>query len=494
MAKQRSQSGLRRRDFLQQAAAGIALSVTAACGLGLRTPKALAEEPPEEGDTGTTKIDNVILVVSDTLRRDHLGCYGNRWIRTPNMDGFAKEAVVFDHAYEASFPTMPTRADYFTGKLTLTYLGWAPLGPDETTLAQLLRQAGLYTIAVVDTPFYVRDGMNYDRGFTHFRWILGQEAQLVPGPPRRREGFEYCAPRTFAEAEKWLERNYKERFFLLIDTWDPHEPWNPPRHYVKPYLPDYDGRMVGPVYGKWRGRVSEGDLKVARACYAGEITMVDFWFGRLMQRLESLDLLEKTAIIFTSDHGFYFGEHGYFGKAVIEGEDGTPIWRRSPLYDEVTRVPLLILAPRMKPQRLPALVCHPDLMPTVLGFAGVKPPKNIYGRSLLPLMRGSRKPIHDIVISSAPLCNLGEVTRAVDDIERRVRENLPSTIFDGEWTLLYSIHGERSELYHTKSDPQQKRNLFSQHVSKARELHAEFVATLESQGTEDRLLETRRDL
>ena len=274
MAERVPKSGLTRRDFLRRAAAGMALTVGATPGVGLHAPKAFGRGPSERVDMGRMKVDNVVLVVSDTLRRDHLGCYGNRWIRTPSLDRFAEGAVVFDHAYEASFPTMPTRADLFTGNLTLTYMGWEPLGPDETTLAQLLREAGLYTMAVADTPFYVREGMDYDRGFTHFRWMPGQEAQYLPCPPKRRGEMDYCAPRTFAAAEEWLEHNYKERFFLLVDTWDPHEPWNPPPHYVDPYLPDYDGRVVEPVYGKWRGRVSERDLKVARACYAAEITMV----------------------------------------------------------------------------------------------------------------------------------------------------------------------------------------------------------------------------
>lgn len=433
---------------------------------------------------------NIVFVVSDTLRRDHLGCYGNRWIRTPNLDQFAAEAFIFDQAYEASFPTMPTRADQFTGKLTLTYLGWEPLRHTETTLAQLLRQAGYYAMAIVDTPFYVRQGMGYDRGFDDFLMVRGQGRERADHNRTRRCEVDYCAARTFFEAEKWLERNYKSKFFLFVDTWDPHEPWDPPAYYVQPYLADYDGQLVHPIYGKYRGRVSERDLKVARACYAGEITMVDFWFGRLMQRLDSLDLLEKTAVIFTTDHGFYFGEHGFFGKAVKMG-DG---WGRSPLYDEVTRVPLLIRPPAARQARISHIVCQPDLMPTVLQLAGVKPPSNIYGRSAVPLMKGSRKPLHDIVISSWPLYNVGDVTRAVDAFERQLRENFASTIFDGEWTLVYSVHGEAVELYHTAADPQQKKNLFRQNRRKAEELHRKFLAAIEAQGTEERLLKPRTRL
>ena len=238
--------------------------------------------------------------------------------------------------------------------------------------------------------------------------------------------------------------------------------------------------------------VSTRDLELARACYAGEITMVDFWFGRLMQRLESLSLLEDTAIIFTSDHGFYFGEHGYFGKLNLDWDTGT--WGYSPLYDEITRVPLLILMPGHQPRRVSSLVCQPDLMPTILDLAGAPIPEGLYGQSLVPLLKGSRKRLHNVIISSHPLHALGEVTRAVDGVVRRVRNLSPSTIFDGEWTLVYSSQGGHIELYHTKLDPGQRRNLLRQHRSKATQLHAKYLGELEALGTPERLLESRRSL
>jgi arylsulfatase A-like enzyme len=436
---------------------------------------------------------NIILIISDTLRRDHLGCYGNEWIRTPNLDRFAAESTVFEDAYEASFPTMPTRADHFTGKLTLTYLAWEPLPPEEITLAQLLQRAGYFTMAVIDTPFHIRQEMNYDRGFSDFIMVRGQGWHDRGDCDKiRRHEQDYCAPRTFSEAERWLERNYTKQFFLLIDTWDPHEPWDPPHYYAKQYMPDYDGKVVNPVYGKYRGRVSERDLKTAHAGYCGEITMVDFWFGRFMQRLDSLGLREKTAVIFVSDHGFYFGEHGQFGKGEVSGIS----WVRSPLYDEVTRVPLLISLPRAKPQRVPGLVCHPDLFPTVLELAGAKPPKGIYGKSVLPLLKGSRKSLHDVVVSSWPLygAGFGVKTKVVDGTDRPMLKHFASAITDGEWTLLYAAQGEPVELFHTKTDPRQRKNIFRQNRTKAEELHAKFVATLEAQGTAEFLLSPRRSL
>jgi len=143
---------------------------------------------------------NIILIVSDTLRYDHLGCNGNERIYTPHIDRFAERCVVFDRCYAASFPTMPMRADLLTGKWTFTYLGWAPLPREEVILPELLRRNGYLTTAVVDTPFFIRNGYHYDRGFVDFIWVRGQ------GPERRDLNYErryeedYCAPRTMIAA------------------------------------------------------------------------------------------------------------------------------------------------------------------------------------------------------------------------------------------------------------------------------------------------------
>jgi len=432
---------------------------------------------------------NIILIVSDTLRYDHLGCNGNERIYTPHIDRFAERCVVFDRCYAASFPTMPMRADLLTGKWTFTYLGWAPLPREEVILPELLRRSGYLTTAVVDTPFFIRNGYHYDRGFVDFIWVRGQ------GPERRDLNYErryeedYCAPRTIIAAERWLEKHYKERFFLYIDTWDPHEPWDPPRWYVERYLPDYDGRVVAPCYWEYEERgVSEEDLKVAHACYCGEVSMVDRWVGRLIDKLEAMGLMENTAIIFTADHGFYFGEHGQFGKARLEKGK----WFRSPIYEEVARIPLLVYIPGVEPRRTNALVSAVDIMPTVLEMAGVEIPETVQGRSLMPIIRGEEERGRDFVVTSLPLYNPGDVTRAVDAFERNVVEFVPSTITTEKWSLLYSAEGQPVELYNLREDPKQERDVSSEHPDVVKELHGMFVSLLEEAGTDPRYLEPRR--
>ncbi len=446
---------------------------------------------------------NIIVIISDTLRCDHLGCYGNDWIRTPHLDGFAGKAVTFDRCYANSFPTIPARADLFTGKYTYTFMGWEPLPPKETTLAQLLTEQGYSTMAVVDTPFLIKEAYNYDRGFKDFIYIRGQAHKIAEGRdvrPYRVHETDYAAPATMFAAERWLQRHYKEKFFLYVDTWDPHEPWDPPNWYTELYYPNYDGRYAPPCYGKYEERdVSEEDLKVAHACYCGEVTMVDRWTGRLLDTVEALNLMDDTAVIFTADHGFYFGEHGYFGKAVHTRQHlGKTVdeqsWFRSPLYEEVSHIPLLIYVPGLKSRRANALVSLADLMPTVLDLTGLKIPSFIHAQSILPILKEEDNEGKDFAVTSWPLYNPGEATRAVDAMERGVKEPLTSTITTREWTLIYASHGYASELYNLQKDPKQMKNVIQDNPKMAKELHGRFISQLEETGVDKRLLDPRRRL
>ena len=271
---------------------------------------------------------NIIVVVTDTFRRDHLPCYGAADVNTPNLDRFAERALIFEDCYAASFPTVPARADLMTGRYTFTYLPWAPLPQDEVTLADMISAAGYNTAAIADTPFLARRGYGQERGFKEFIYVRGQlhgtEKEYRHQQRQVSEVEGYCAPKTFTEAADWLERHHERPFFLYIDTWDPHEPWDPPAYYVKPYFPDYNHEVIAPTYYDYAADgVTERELEIARACYKGEIAMVDHWFGYLMERVRVLNLLENTAIFFLSDHGFYFGEHGLFGKRRFRWPDGS---------------------------------------------------------------------------------------------------------------------------------------------------------------------------
>jgi arylsulfatase A-like enzyme len=464
---------------------------------------------------------NVIWIITDTLRRDHLGAYGNKTIKTPSLDAFAEKSVRFDRHYIAGFPTMPTRADYLTGRWTMTFMDWEPFCKAEldNLLPKLLVNEGIHTAAVVDTPFYIRDGMNYDQGFRSFIEVPGQmylkyvkeegeEAKILhlwdSGDARlaRRYESDCFAPQTFTKAAQWLESHYKEDFFLYIDTWDPHESWDAPAYYSELYWPGFDGEVIEPVYGYWQDTpgYTEEKVRKAHATYCGEITMVDTWLGYFMRRVENMGLLENTAIFFTSDHGFYFGEHGgLFGKMTLgrDKETGKPsdvVWSHSPLYQELTAIPLFIYLPGAKPGVYDGITSAVDLMPTVLEIMGQPVPSRVEGRSLLPAVKDQQTPGRDFTVSARPYVNAGDTVLSVDGYERSVAEDSAATITTDEWVLLANTTPGLSELYNLKDDPGQQKNVIKEHPEKAKELHQMLVKHMRETNLDPHLLEPRLEL
>jgi arylsulfatase A-like enzyme len=459
---------------------------------------------------------NVVLIVSDTFRRDHVGAYGNPWIRTPALDRFAAESVVFDHHVISSFPTMPARADLLTGRFAYTFMGWEPLPAGIETLAGALSASGWLTMGVVDTPFFIREGYAYDRGFDDFIWVRGQGDDTRPAERSdARETWvreaDRLVARTLTAAEDWLERHYREPFFLYVDTWDPHEPWDAPDFYAALYKPDYDGRHLYPAYGKWQEHgLTEDDLETVRATYRGEVTMVDRWIGRLLEKLDVLGLRDTTYVLFTSDHGFYFGEHGYVGKAewfhdphaTVTADSDVPDWLPdswlltvgwSPLYQELTRVPLIVRGPGLSPGRRAALTTAPDIPATIFDLLGAAAPEGVQGRSVSPVLRGELDEHRPLVVSSWPLYFAeGELTSAVDSRPRRIASYMPLTVTTRTRSLLLGGPDEPLELYDLELDPGEKKNVWQARADEGRELAERAVAFLEDLGTPERHLQPRR--
>lgn len=368
---------------------------------------------------------NVILIVLDTLRADHLGCYGNPWIQTPTLDALARESVLFTRAFPESLPTIPMRRALHTGRRTFPFrdwtppkgdpvisYGWQPIREDQTTLAEILSRNGYHTGFITDTFHYFKPSMNFHRGFDQWRWIRGQEAdpygsvalirreqvealmtppmlrfgpapmirQYLANQAQRRGEEDYQAPRVFREAMQCLEENQdQEKLFLLIDCFDPHEPWDPPRHYVDLYDPGYRGReVIMPPYGS-ADRLSEAELRHMRALYAAEVTMVDRWLGLFLERARSLGFLDSSLLIVTSDHGHQLGEHGLLGKVAFG------------LYRELMDVPLLIRHPDGvgAGRRVDAFAQHHDIPATILPLLGIEPPQPLDGMNLWRFVEGN---------------------------------------------------------------------------------------------------------
>ena len=453
---------------------------------------------------------NVVWITADTFRRDHVGCYGNQTIHTPSLDALADKSVRFARHYAANFPTMPARADFYTGRWTACFMGWEPMPRGQVTLPQIL-MADFHTAAVVDTPFFVRHNMNNDHGFRSFTEVPGQLGFMGYGRDTRRSWrFEpdRFAPRTFTRAMEWLEQHHKEDFFLYIDTWDPHEPWDAPSYYTELYWPGYDGEIIDPPYTHWQDvpGFTEETVRKAHASYCGEITMVDTWVGYFLRHAENMGLMDKTAIIFTTDHGFYFGEHGgLFGKAFTGPKTTTAVprfldaeenwvWGRSPLFEETVACHLLIYAPGVKPGVYKGLTSAVDLMPTVLDILGQEIPDVVEGQSLLPMMKDTNLKGREFVISTQPFSKPGQITRQVDGRERKMMVGSSTTITTDEWSLLYSTEPGESWLYHLPSDPKQEKNVANQHPEVARELHQLLVKFMHDYNLPSELRDPRLEL
>ncbi|MDA8291476.1 MAG: sulfatase [Actinomycetota bacterium] len=447
------------------------------------------------------------MIVSDTFRRDNLVAYGGRGDVCPNLNRFADESSVFDGFYACSFPTVPARADLLTGRVSFTRQGWGPLNSSWSTVAELAGQAGYQTMAITDVPFLLRSGYGYDRGFEDYLWIRGQPDRLHPESAmdvraQWRQESDHFAPRTMTAAGDWLERRAavgNRPFFLMVDTWDPHEPFDAPAHYVRKFWPDFDGGDVPyPPYNELDGG-GDGRYKLAlgRAAYLGKARMVDFWIGYLLDRLESVGLAEDTAVLFLTDHGFYFGEHNYFGKSigwrigpVSENVSAVGEMGRSPLYEEVAHIPLIARVPGVARGRVPGLASMPDVAATILDLVGAPPCDESV--SVISPDATSLVARRDVVVTSWPMHLPGETTQAVDAASRRFSGFMPITVTSGRWSLLYSHDEGGVELFDLPNDPRQSRNVALDHPEVVHELHGRLVEYLEAARCPDVYLAPRR--
>ena len=463
----------------------------------------------------------VIYIMADSLRRDHAGPFGAPpWapVKTPNITKFAESAAVFENAYICSFPTVPNRRDTHLGHgdKGLPFNRWRALDNDEVTFPALLAARGVPSMLITDTQNNVTGGVNINRDYTS--WVLnrGQEGdkcwlddtvpleypvpeeliryraemwhQVLMNRAHRSVETDWFAPGTYSLAMQWLEKNYtRENYFLWIDTFDPHEPWDPPKHYVDMYDPGYTGRVFdAPSYGIRREMgITDRELAHIRARYAGEVTMVDTWFGRLLKTIDNLGIAEETVIIFAADHGTCFdgpGDQGFLHKLTFAGADGFTLsagrkmkepLRHVPLSTNVARIPLMIRLPGItNGGRIHKFVQPWDITATILDLFETPIPEKVVGRSVLPLLRGGSEWHRAAAVYGR--CDRGAGS-----------DSGQAEATDGEWTLTL-WRGEREPaLHHNSSDPDRMDNLYAAERLHVERLTEEIFTFVRNQGIDE---------
>lgn len=429
-----------------------------------------------------------------------------------------------------------------TGRYTLPFGGWQPLSPDDTTISDILWGRNVQTALVYDTPPMRLPKYGYSRGFDYVKFCPGHELDHtvykdVPPDPGMRpidytshsmvynEKGELIDDASSAlldeidcflrfrqswrseddnyvsvvarEADRWLrDIRIKTRPFLLwVDSFDPHEPWDPPSVWEKkpcPYNPEWKGNPI--LLAPWtpvEGRITDEECEHVRALYAENIELVDRRIGMLLDSIRDQGLWDETMIIITSDHGQPMGK----------GEHGHGIMRkcRPWPYEELVHVPLLMHIPGMEGgKRIKSFVQNVDLAPTMLdaldlfgegmdsgyGFP-VFGTEDMQGQSLLPLIRGEVDKIRDFVIAGYYGMSWSIITedysyihwilKDASHLDYTSTENPGKETMENEamWSCTAGAKQEvpdSDELYDRRTDRFQLNNIIKEQPEKATEL------------------------
>lgn len=354
---------------------------------------------------------NLVLITLDTTRADRIGAYGSKDVETPILDGIAREGVLFEQAVSVAPLTLPAHSSIMTGKFPPEHgvrdNGGFFLDASQVTLAEVLkargyRTGGFIAAYVLDSKWGINKG--FDTYFDDFD--LSQTKGLSLGAIQRP------ADEVIDKALPWIQQSKESPFFVWIHLYDPHTPYRAP----EPFLSRYEAHP-----------------------YNGEIAFMDSQLSRVVAQLTSMGVYDRTVVAVMGDHGESLGDHGEAAHGFF-------------IYNSVTHVPFMIRAPfnPMHGRRVADPVRSVDVMPTVLDLLGVATPKDVTGRSLVPLMTGAAVDLGLDAYSEAmyPLHHYGW-----SDI-RALRA--------GRYKV---IDAPRPELYDVEQDPRERANLYGQRRS-----------------------------
>ncbi|NOZ24425.1 MAG: sulfatase [Planctomycetes bacterium] len=433
---------------------------------------------------------NLIVVCCDTFRADIIG--KNQplsFVQTPNLDRLADEGVTFTKCYPEGLATMPVRRCFFTGVRTFPWrfvvpnegmhmrvgAGWHPIPSEQDTLAEVLHDAGYMTSFVADVFHLFKPGCNFTRGFLSWDFIRGHENDMVRTGPFDRIDLaahvpddqanpgrhptvaqyllnaldrsyeeDFYAAKVFRSATRWVEDNLKNKpFFLWIDSFSPHEMWDPPRYYADAYFKDESVKdyILPQIVNSLEGR-TEADIERTKALYYGFVTFVDRWIGHLFTTLDAAGLWDDTIVMFVSDHGTELMDKGQFSKSARK------------LYPYTTRLNWVVRHPDgPRGTTCDAWTMNQDLFPTVMNMLGLE--CNVDdGFDIWPLAtgKGEREDVRDCAITACQsfVCVRDDAFAVHMDVSKERDE---------------AVH----EVYDLQSDPDEENNVLADHPDIARQ-------------------------
>jgi arylsulfatase A-like enzyme len=436
-----SEGALVKRGVAAVGLIALALALAAPAGCSRKATEPKAGSPP-----------NIILIVLDTLRRDHLGCYGYERDTSPSVDRFAEAATLYTDCVSTAAWTLPAHASLFTGKYPFEHGAYTlvtadrkmkdahPLSDEQFTLAEFLQAEGFQTGAFVANAAYCGAWTRLDQGFDDYYVEFTFAEKLMP--------------RIF----KWLERRGDTPFLLFLNFMDTHTPYNvsPRPGFIDPPAT----RQTPALSRRFAQAVLPGKRAVPRGLrqrvidqYDTAIANVDEQVGRLIEKLKALGVFDKALIVITSDHGQYFGEH----LLADHSKD---------IYQAALSVPLIVKAPgqtqrevvdrRISLAMLPNLICA-QLSPELAARAHQHFPEAVGAETVIAENYFSRS--KDIF------------GKPWSDRFRRIR----TAVFSGPYKYIRSSDGQH-ELYNLQHDPQETTNL----VKRQRELAVRMRDLLET--------------
>lgn len=466
---------------------------------------------------------NIILIVMDTVRADHLSCYGYHRKTTPNIDKIAKEGILFENAFSTAPWSPPSHASIFTGKYPSHHktLGRnVCLDNENTTIAEILRNNGYKTIGLTNCNL-LWHGSGFSKGFQQFilpseesfRSIKSKSSELgyllssfVKGPRYSTKSL-ILGPDSYTyhttETIKALLGRYKSStpFFFFVNFFNCHAPYNPPRpfkkkfvegfHEPKLYIMEFLLEKIFQTTGERAQnsdikklqyiaggscvsrfsfmakelQISEKEWEIIRGWYDGEIAYLDHCIGDLVHFLRNEDLLEDTLIVITADHGENLGDHGLAGHHFC-------------LYDSLLHIPLIISYPYLfnGKEKFKSNVSSIDILPTIASICNIDTKMDIQGKSLYPF---NENDVHEFIFAECgeSLTQIGlshlknafskfrSKLHSVDRGYKCIRDSVYKYILSGDGT---------TQLFEISKDPNEEKNIQSECPKKAYQLRRQM--------------------